>query len=192
MTEKYGPKLLLACQQTNGDLFFKGEIIARSDSQTTTLADLGKGKFAFVDPHSTMGYLVSQALLQQENPQLIADHQYPFLGTHENVTLGVLAGDFEAGTVKEETYQKFKSKGLKILQTTPAIAEHLLAVCSTLAESTVIQLREALLQLGKSQEGLNLLHAIKPSLTGFAPVTEDDYNSLRQILDHNKQKENVR
>ena len=98
--------------------------------------------------------------------------------------MGVLVGDFEAGAVKEAVYQRFKLKGLRMLTATPAIAEHLFVTRSTLAETTVTQLRTAMLKLKETPGGLNVLRSIKASLTGFSPVTDSAYNSLRQILDH--------
>ena len=71
-----------------------------------------------------------------------------------------------------------------MLTATPVIAEHLFVARSTLAETTVNQLRMALLTLEETPEGLNVLRSIKASLTGFSPVTDSAYNSLRQILDH--------
>ena len=192
LVKKYGPKPLIVCQETDGLPFFRGIIIVRNDSPAASLADLGEGNFAFVDKHSTMGYLVPLAMLQQENPLLITTERYQFLKTHEDVVLAVLAGDFAAGAVKEAVYHKFKAKGLKALVVTPVIAEHLFVARSTLAAATVNQLRSVLLNLETTPEGHDVLQSIKLSLTGFAPVSDDDYNSLRQLFDRIDQKDNVR
>ncbi|MCD6532801.1 MAG: phosphate/phosphite/phosphonate ABC transporter substrate-binding protein [Deltaproteobacteria bacterium] len=192
MVKKYGPKPLIVCQVTNGSPFFKGIIIVRNDYPACSLADLGKNEFAFVDRHSTMGYLIPRAMLEQENPPIITKQQYRFLKTHNNVALGVLAGDFEAGAVKEAVYQRFRSAGLKALAATPAIAEHLFVVRSTLAESTINQLRTAMLKLNQDQTKQNVLKSIKTSITGFSLVKDDDYNSLRKILEQMPEKESVK
>ena len=182
MVKKYGPKPLIVCQVTNSSPFFKGIIIVRNNHPATSLADLGEGEFAFVDPHSTMGYLVPQVMLQQKNPLLIANQRYRFLKTHNNVALSVLTGDFEAGAVKEAVYQRFRSAGLRALAATPAIAEHLFVARSTLADSTINQLRAAMLKLNQDQTKKNVLKSIKASITGFSLVKDDAYNSLRKIL----------
>ncbi len=192
MVKKYGRKPLIVCLETDGSPFFKGMIIVRNDHPAKSLADLGEGEFAFVNPHSTMGYLVPKVMLQQENPLFLANHRYRFLKNHDNVALGVLAGDFEAGAVKEAVYQRFKSRGLKILATTPAIAEHLFIVRSTLADSTINQLRAAMLKLNQDQTKQNVLKSIKTSITGFSLVQDDAYNSLRKILEQAAEKERIK
>ena len=192
MVKKYGPKPLIVCLETDGSPFFKGIIIVRNNHPATNLADLGEGKFAFVDRHSTMGYLIPRAMLEQENPPIITKQQYRFLKTHNNVALSVLTGDFEAGAVKEAVYQQFRSAGLRALAATPAIAEHLFVARSTLADSTVNQLRSAMLKLNQDQTKQNVLKSIKTSLTGFSLVKDDDYNSLRKILEQMAEKESVK
>ena len=184
LVKKYGTKQLIVCQETDDIPFFKGIIVVRNDHSATSLADLGKGEFAFVDPHSTMGYIVPKAMLEQENPLLIANQRYQFLKTHRNVALGVLAGDFEAGAVKEAVYQKFRPRGLKMLAATPTIAEHLFVAGNRLAASTVNQLRVAMLKLNRNQTGHDVFKSIKTSITGFSLVKDDAYNSLRTILNH--------
>lgn len=182
MEKKYGPKPLIARQVTYGHPTFKGIIFVRDDSHVTSLADLGKGEFAFVGTNSTMGYLIPLIMLKKENLPLIAGHHYKFLKTHEDVVLGVLSGDFEAGAVKEETYEKFSAQGLRILATTPSVTEHLFITRSSLDQSVITRLQKALIKLGNNDAGQKILHAIKASITGFAPVTEDDFMSLKQML----------
>ncbi|MBN2333877.1 MAG: phosphate/phosphite/phosphonate ABC transporter substrate-binding protein [Deltaproteobacteria bacterium] len=191
LVEKYGPRPLIACQETDGETFFRGVVVVRNDSPATSLAALEEGEFAFVDRHSTMGYLVPLAMLQQENPHLIAERRYRFLKTHEDVALGVLAGDFAAGAVKEAVFQRFKTRGLKMLTATPAVAEYLFVASSTMPAMTVERLRLALLNLKMTAEGRQVLYAIKESLTGFSPVCDADYDSLRQMLALPKQEEGV-
>ncbi|MBN2808774.1 MAG: phosphate/phosphite/phosphonate ABC transporter substrate-binding protein [Deltaproteobacteria bacterium] len=182
MVAKHGRKPLLACQETNGSPFFRGVIVARSELEAKTLAELPLGEFAFVVTNSTMGYLVPRIMLLQENPKFITGYYYQFLKTHENVALGVLSGDFIAGAVKEVVYQKFKERGLKALALTPPIAEHVLVSRSTLDQKLITALRADLLALKGSPAGKAVLTSIKPSLTGFCPVKDEDYDSLRKLL----------
>lgn len=184
MVKKYGYKPLLAVQETNGKPFFKGEIIVRKDNQATTLRDLGKKEFAFVDNHSTMGYIVPLFMLSQANYDFINQKKFRLLKSHENVVLSVLSGDFEAGAIKEAVFNVYKNKGIKAIAVTPPIPEHLLVARSTLQKHTIEQLRKAMFQLNQSPSGKQILHAIKPSLTGLVPVKDEDYNPLRQMLEY--------
>ena len=182
MVAKYGQKSLLACQETEGSTFFTGIIVTRSEQKAKSLAELPIGEFAFVDSHSTMGYLIPRIMLLHDNPGFITGHYYQFLKTHENVALGVLAGDFIAGAVKEAVYQKFKKRGLKALAVTPPIAEHLLVARSDLNHGLLKALRSALLDLKNIPAEVSILTSLKPSLTGFSAVRDQDYNSLRLLL----------
>ena len=182
MVKQYGKKTLLACQETNGHSTFKGVIIAPSNSSATSLADI-KGNIAFVDPHSTMGYILPSYMLLHENPEILKKQRYQFLKTHENVALGVLVGEFEAGAVKQSVFDSYKDKGLKQLGMTPAITEHLFVASSKLDKRLIQPLRQALLKLKDSPEGQKILQTIKPTITSFVPVSDSDYDSLRHIID---------
>lgn len=186
MVEKYGRKPLLACLENEGSPFFTGIIFVRSEIKTESLADLPTGDLAFVDSHSTMGYLLPRIMILNAKPMLITGHHYQFLRTHENVVLGVLSGDFVAGAVKNAIYQKFKNRGLKALAVTPPVAEHLLLTRSNLDQELIESLRAALLSLKSLPAEKAVLTTLKPSLTGFSPVKDADYDSLRKLITASK------
>ena len=188
LVEKYGPKPLIVCQETNGSPVFRGVIVVRGDYPATSLAELGEGELAFVDAHSTMGFLIPKLMLQQSAPHLIANQRYQFVGSHENVALGVLAGDFIAGAVKEAVYQKFKPRGLRTLVATPPIAEHLFVASNRLAEATVKQLRVAMLKLNQDKNNHKVLTSIKASITGVALTSDSAYDPLREMLNLKSEK----
>ena len=75
-----------------------------------------------------------------------------------------------------------------MLAATPAIAEHLFVASNRLADSTVNQLRMAMLKLNQNQTSHNVFKSIKVSITGFSLVKDDAYNSLRTILNHKLQR----
>ena len=182
MARQYGQKPLLACQETNGSSTFRGIIIVRAENYALSLADI-EGKFSFVDPHSTMGYVLPAYLLLQENPDILKGKHYQFLKTHENVALGVLVGDFEAGAVKESVYRAYKERGLRQLATTPAVTEHLFVASNKISQRLIQSLRQAFYELKDSPEGREIMQAIKPSITDFVPISHSDYDSLCHIID---------
>ena len=65
MERLYGAKPLLAKLEVNGQAYFEGNIIVRSNSHIKTLNDLKNKRFAFGDPSSTMSYIVPHHLLHQ-------------------------------------------------------------------------------------------------------------------------------
>ena len=182
LVERYGKKPLLCRLQSGGTPFFRGMIVTRKDSQIKTLADLKGHRFAFGDPNSTLSTLVPQFMLLENGVQLSELKNIGYLRNHDNVALGVLAGDFDAGGVKEEVYYRYKDRGLVVLATTPLIAEEAFVARSDLPSEIFAKLQSALFRLNDSDEGRKILQSYKNSIAEIAPATDSDYDSLREIL----------
>jgi len=182
MVQKYGKKPILARLEINGLPQFQGRIIVRWDSRLKRLSDLKNHSFAFGDPGSTMSYQVPRYMLWKSGITLadLSDHQ--FLGSHNNVALGVLAGDFDAGAVKEEVFLNFESRGLRALASTPPLSEHLFVASARLPANTVQALHTALVRLKDTPQGSQIMRAIKKNTSAMVPAADSDYDSLRDIL----------
>jgi phosphonate transport system substrate-binding protein len=178
MTQKYGRKPVLARLEINGTPLFQGVIVTRQNSSIKTLHDLAGKSFAFGDPNSTMSYLVPLFMLNEAGIRKDTLARHNFLSSHQNVALGVLIGDFDAGAVKEEVFYQFKERGLKDLAWTPKISEHVFVSRSTLPSGTVKILRNALLILNDE----SILSSIKSSASALVPASDSDYNNLRSIM----------
>jgi phosphonate transport system substrate-binding protein len=179
---RYGAKPLLARIESKGDAYLSGVIIARSDSPLRDLADLRGKVFAFGDPDSTMSSLVPRYALQQAGVPLTGLAHYEHLGAHENVALGVLAGDFDAGAVKVEVFDAFAARGLRVLANLPQVSEHVLVTRADLPTSQINLLRSALLNLKTAPQGSAIMQSIQKNMTGMVPVADADYDNLRAIL----------
>ncbi len=183
LTRTFGKeRALLARLEVHGRPFFHGVIICRATAPFTRLADLKGRRFAFGDQLSTMSHYVPRYLLRQAGVSLADLQSHRFLGTHHNVALAVLAGYADAGAVKEEVYEQYKERGLRLLAKSPPIPEHLFVMRSSLSAPLVNQTRALLLTLKDRPEGKAVLTAIKKTVTGLAPVRDQDYDILRQIL----------
>jgi phosphonate transport system substrate-binding protein len=182
LVAKYGKKRILGRQAIDGKPVFQGKIITRQDSKIASLADLAGKRFAFGDPNSTMSHLVPRYMLLEAGIKVEDLAVFKFLGNHTNVALGVLSGDFDAGAVKEATFYKYESRGLKAIATTPALSEHLFVASDSLPESTYKLIRSALLEAHQSEQGLRAIRAIKSNISAFVPVQDSDYDNLRRIL----------
>jgi len=182
LVDKFGRKPILARQLINGQPLFQGKIFARRDSPVDSLQELQGKRFAFGDSASTMSHLVPRYMLIQAGvgTEKLSGHQ--FLDSHDNVAMGVLSGDFDAGAVKEAVFYKYQSRGLKALATTPSIPEHLFVARSDLATATITALRQALVGMDVSEEGRRALASIKKTITALEPAEDADYDVLRDIF----------
>jgi phosphonate transport system substrate-binding protein len=180
--ENFGPKPLLARLQVNGKPFFHGMIIVRADSPIRQLSDLVGKKFAFGDPQSTMSHVVPRAHLKKAGITLDLLGDYEFLGTHHDVALGVLGGYFDVGGVKEEVFDEYEARGLRALVQSPPISEHVFVTRADLAPEQVARLRQVFLAVNEYPRKAEILAAVKKTVTGFAPVTDRDYDELRALM----------
>lgn len=183
LVKKYGKKPILARLEIAGKPTFAGKIIVRNDSPFRSLTDLKNKNFAFGDPNSTMSHLVPRYMLQDAGINVEKDLKYKFLGSHDNVALGVLTGNYDAGAVKEAVYYKYRKRGLRALATTPELSEHLFVTCGQVPAQMHTQIATALFELDNSMAGRKILKAIKTNMTAMRAAKDSDYDNLRHILD---------
>ena len=186
LVETFGDKPVLARLEVKGNPWFQGNIIVRKDSDLKVLGDLKGKRIAYGDPESTMSYIVPHYMLHQAGVFDSTTTRHQFLYSHNNVAMGVLSGDFDAGAVKPAVFKKFESDGLLTISKTPKISEHLFVVRTDLPIEQIELLRSAMLNMKKSEEGMKALHAIKKSITGLVEVKSSDYGNLRKIITESK------
>lgn len=182
LVEKYGKRPILARLEIMGKPTFRSAIITAKNSSINTLADLKNKRFAFVAPETTMGHLVPRYTLSEAGIDVKDLAEYKFLYNHHNVALGVLAGDFDAGAVKEDVFYEYEKRGLRVIAWTPSMSEHNFVASSLLPKETVKALQEALLQLKYDKEGRAILLKMQGNLTGMVSASDRDYDNLRIIL----------
>lgn len=175
---RFGAKPLLARFQVDGQSSLYGVIAVRKDSAVTTLSGLRDAHIAFGDPESTMSHIVPRYLLLQAGiPKGAARHK--FLGSHHNVAMGLLAGDYDAGAMKKEVFDEFAPKGLRALAITPGVPDHLFVTRADMPPADVNRLREAMLRIWERPDGPAILDKMHKGLTALIPAAATDYASLR-------------
>ena len=182
LTEMYGQKHLLANIQVNGNSTFRGVIFVPTHSSIKTLADLQGKSFAFGSMYSTMSHNVPLYVMWEAGISVskLATHQH--MTHHENVTLAVLMGEFEAGAVKEDVFRKDEAQGLRAIAWTPPIATHVFVATNRLKQEEAEYVQSVLLALNNVSKGDEILTSIKSSITGLTVAKDDNYNKLRKIL----------
>jgi phosphonate transport system substrate-binding protein len=182
MVDRFGPKPLLARLEVSRVPTYYGVVTVARDSPMETLKDLKGKRIAFSDRHSTSGHLVPRHMFRKTGIFLEDFSDHAFMSNHDNVALGVLMGDFDAGAVNQEVFAKYEQRGLRILALTPPISEYLFVAGNGLPAEMVEALRGGLWQLKDAPGGGVIMRAIKPSLTALVPVEDSDYSNLRMIL----------
>ncbi len=182
MVNKFNNKPILARLEVKGNPWFQGNIITRKDSGIKTLSDLKGKRIAYGDPNSTMSYIVPHYMLHKAGVFTDPSSKHQFLYGHSNVALGVLSGDFDGGAVKPAVFKKYEAEGLRTIKKTPKISEHLFVVRNDLPDQQIKKLRNAMLNMKNSDEGMAALRAIKQSITGLVKASNSDYENLNKII----------
>jgi phosphate/phosphite/phosphonate ABC transporter binding protein len=165
---------LIAMETESGDKRFKGLIIVQKESPIRTIADLRGKRFAFGDPNSTIGrYLVQAELIKAGiTGKDLKDFQY--LGRHDTVVKAVEIGDFDAGSVMQQTFEKANAKGtLRVLASFENVTKPWVAR-KGLETSTFDAIRAGLYSLKDPA----VLKELK--ITGFVPTSDEEYALVRE------------
>jgi phosphonate transport system substrate-binding protein len=173
---------LLVMESKNGKSEFLGIICVAANSSIKNIKDLRGKTFAFGSQYSTIGRYLSQDLLWR-NDIFVSDlASYEYLDRHDKVGAAVAIGNFDAGALKEGTFNKLKARGmpLRSIASMPNVTHPWIAR-SGLDEKIESALRQSLL----NTKDKKALKAIKRN--GFLPVTDNDYDTIRLAIKNNDQ-----
>lgn len=182
VVEKYGKKPLLVRYEIHGKPTFHGIIVVAQSSPLKSLKELNGKRFAFGDSNSTLSAQVPRYMLAQAGITLDKLAGYEFLKNHENVLYGVTLGDYAAGALAEEIFIEHQKQGIRALATSPPISTHVFVASNQLPSAWVDKIRQILLDLKQDPEGKAVLAQIGKEMTGFVPVVDTDYDTLREVL----------
>ena len=105
---------LLALESSKGEKVFYGIIAVHEDSDIEAVSELAGKRFAFGDELSTIGRYLSQAHLFEQGVSASDLGYFEYLGRHDMVGTAVGAGEFDAGALKESTFNKLIEQGTPI------------------------------------------------------------------------------
>lgn len=182
-TKRFGNIPLLAVFETNGSKTFKGFIVVRKDSPITELSQLKGKKLAFGDVKSTMGHIVPRYMLLKSGIDLKQLGNHQFLDNQENVALGVLSGNFDAGALREDMYNHYSQEGLRAVAISEPIPDHLFVARAGLSDDTVRKISRIFFSLKDTAEGRQILSSLQKNLTALVPGTDANYDPLRKVFD---------
>lgn len=179
---KKNPHLsLLAVESKDGKKTIDGIIAVRQDSPIKAISDLKGKSFAFGNELSTIGRYLSQQHLLQHGVRAKDLKKYIYLGRHDAVGAAVGAGRFDAGALKEKTFNRLRSSGtpLRELARFPNAPQAWIGR-QGLEPAVEEALRAALLGI-RNQKALSPLNADQ-----LVKGTPEDYALVRSAMDMNE------
>jgi phosphonate transport system substrate-binding protein len=175
--------LALAAEAKAGSRF-RGVIIARKDSAIHSIGDLKGKRLMFVEKSSAAGYIFQMMALKSAGLDVKKDFiTLPFAKKHDVVVMAVINGAADAGGLREDDLEMMKGSTdlsqIRVVAHTDYYPNWPFFGAPTLRKEFSDKLRTALLKLKPG--GARARQVLGPShLTGFVPVSDRDYDGLRQ------------
>ena len=164
---------------THGKNTFNLVVAVRQDSPIQTMADLKGKSFALGDEKA----LLQRAVVVGGGAKLEELAKYSFLKHYDNIAKAVLNKDFDAGILKDTSFEKFAAQGLRKIHSSPPLSSYLFAVSERLPAETVKKLRAAFLELkADTPEGKAILNELDPAYNGFVVAEDKDYDTIRKLI----------
>lgn len=193
--EKYGTTARLRVIRGNGETYYAGCLLVKSDSGIDSLSQLNGKKVAFVDPSSTSGYILPKALLKKNNVN-IADEV--FAKKHDIVVTMIYQNQVDAGATyfsppdnstgiprdaRERVITQYPDvfRKIKVLTVTEKIPNDPVMFRKDLPENLVNKVTDALFKFVSTEEGMESLYEIY-SVRGLTKTKDSDYDVLRDLL----------
>jgi phosphonate transport system substrate-binding protein len=176
IAKERNPKVkLIVMEHKDGKKLSKGIIAASAQSSVKSLADLNGRRFAFGDNTSTIGRYLSQAELAKAGIRAKDLASFDYLERHDMVFKAVETGVYDAGALKQSTFNKLNKDGqLRIIHSFDNITKPWIAR-NGLEPKVFDAIKESLLNLKDPA----VLKELKEA-TGFLPATDEDYKFVRE------------
>ncbi len=171
---------ILAVEGNGGTKTFNGIICVAKGSGIKNVGDLKGKSFAFGSPLSTIGRYLSQLYLFEHGITASDLKRHAYLGRHDKVGIAVGAGLFDAGALKENTFNELVARGvlLEAIAAFPNVTKPWIAR-GGLPARIKTGLRRALLNIKDSFA----LAALKKD--GFLEGSDKDYEIIREAIEQN-------
>ncbi|ADC70616.1 phosphonate ABC transporter, periplasmic phosphonate-binding protein [Thioalkalivibrio sp. K90mix] len=164
---------------TKGEEAFRLMLVVREDSPLETPQGLVGKRFAFGDEAA----LLQRATVVNAGVTLDELGEYHFLGHYDNIVRGVINGDFDAGILKDTTAYEWEGNGIRILHESPLLPPYVIAARDGLDPALRERIREVLLAARADDPASGpALRALDESYDGFAPVSDADYDVIRELI----------
>lgn len=171
----------------DGKPFYRCVIIARdTDKEINELSDLKGKSVAFASKLSTAGNLAPLYHLYLNGITLKDLSRYENLKYHDSVAREVLRGNFEVGAVIDSVANRFKNRGLKIIDVSGPIPGLPIVVRADASPKLISSIKTALLSLDyKNPEHRKIMEQWDEEFKyGFSEAEDSDYEPIREMISY--------
>jgi phosphonate transport system substrate-binding protein len=170
-----------AAMVENGKPTYRSVVIANVNSGVNAITDIRGKKMVFGDPASTSSHLIPKAMLEDAGLMPDRDYQQNFVGAHDAVAANVANGNADAGGLSEVIWNRLVERKLidvtkvNVLGYSAEYPQYPWTMRSDLNSNLKDKVRKAFLTL-KDPAVLKTFKA-----EGFAPITDRDYDVIRDL-----------
>ena len=164
---------------TGGKPYYRSAVVVRADSGIQSMGELRGKRFAFGDAKSTGSKAMPESMLKEAGIGLGDLAGHGFVGSHDAVAKAVLAKDYDAGGLMLSVAEKYTGQGLQVLASSTDIPQFPLCAAPDLPAADRERLIKALVGLTDR----TVLGAMGAQITGFARITDADYDGVRRMLE---------
>lgn len=170
-----------AALEHKGSTTYQGVVVANTAAGIKSPKDIKGKNMAYGDPASTSSHLIPKSLLAEQGLEAKKDYQEHFVGAHDAVALTVQTGKADAGGLSKTIFESLVERGIikpdkvKVIAESKPFPEYPWAVRSNLKPELKKQIASAFLGIKDKA----VLSAFKAD--GFAPITDKDYDVVRDL-----------
>jgi phosphonate transport system substrate-binding protein len=172
---------------TDGRPFYRCVFIARdTNEEINALSDLKGKSVAFASKLSTAGNLAPLYHLYSNGITLKDLARYENLKYHDSVAREVLRGNFEVGAVIDSVANRFKNRGLKVIDVSDPIPGLPIVVRADTSPRLIESIKKAILSLDyNNPEHRKMMERWDEEFRyGFVEATDSDYDSIREMINY--------
>jgi phosphonate transport system substrate-binding protein len=170
-----------AAMVENGKPTYRSVVIANVNSGINALTDIRGKKMVYGDPASTSSHLIPKSMLEDVGLVHERDYQQNFVGAHDAVAANVANGNADAGGLSEIIWNRLIEGKLidvskiKVLGYSKDYPQYPWTMRSDLNYDLKGNIRNAFLTLHDPAVLKNF------KAEGFAPITDRDYDVIREL-----------
>ncbi len=170
-----------AAVERKGSTTYQGVIVANAAAGINSPKDIKGKNMAYGDPASTSSHLIPKSLLAEQGLEAKKDYEEHFVGAHDAVALTVQTGKADAGGLSKTIFQSLVERGIikpekvKVIAESKPFPEYPWVLRASIKPELKKQIADVFLGI-KDKEILKTFKA-----DGFAPITDKDYDVVRDL-----------